>query len=377
VKLSDGFGYADLELILESSRAEDRQVLLDKLARSFDLILAVVDGSASLVVRLTPLGKLSVFEVPTRDAERPETGVSEVFELLRRFVHDGLVVVGGETLIDDAVGALADEEDAAVGTADEGAHALASRVEGEGAEGNVAFSLTESFDLDLLVRAVEEDEAGVASGGDEGGFIGRLGFVLEDVRVRLIGALDEDGMADGESSPEGSEALVLLSTALNELFGHGRRDESDLVLLHEDVVEASTEDLARLRFTGGEVTFVLRRIESGGVAPFPLGGSEHGLRDSLSVGNAADGALLKLHDVLGERAGLVGEDVLDLAEVVGDVPRLRDARVVQLDERERKKGQTEEEKRREKAAHRLVVHVDVRVDEVGLNRLDEFDGDDE
>ena len=68
---------------------------------------------------------------------------------------------------------------------------------------------------------------------------------------------------------------------------------------------------------------------------------------------AGDGALLELHDVPGERAGLVGEDVLDLAQLLVEVGRPRVGVGLRL----------------------LVVHLLVPVDEVRLDELDELQAD--
>ena len=68
-----------------------------------------------------------------------------------------------------------------------------------------------------------------------------------------------------------------------------------------------------------------------------------------------DRAFLELHDVLRERAGLAGKDVFDLTEVVRDTPVLGDAARV--------KG--------------FVAHVEVLCEEVGLDRFDDFDRDEE
>ena len=65
---------------------------------------------------------------------------------------------------------------------------------------------------------------------------------------------------------------------------------------------------------------------------------------------AGDGAPLELHDVPGKRAGLVGEDVLDLAQLLVEVGRPRVGVGLRL----------------------LVVHLLVPVDEVRLDELDEL-----
>lgn len=66
-----------------------------------------------------------------------------------------------------------------------------------------------------------------------------------------------------------------------------------------------------------------------------------------------DRTLFEFHDVLSQSSGLVTEDVLDLTKIVRDVPSLWYTRVVQ----------------------RSVVHVDVLINEEGLNGLDDFDRD--
>lgn len=72
----------------------------------------------------------------------------------------------------------------------------------------------------------------------------------------------------------------------------------------------------------------------------------------MRVLRAHDGAPAEHHLVLGESAGLVGEDVLDLPEVLGDVQRLALDASVRL----------------------LVVEVDVVGDEEDLTDLHQLDG---
>lgn len=85
---------------------------------------------------------------------------------------------------------------------------------------------------------------------------------------------------------------------------------------------------------------------------FPFCGATLGFGHGFAVGNAVDGAFLEFHDVLRERAGFVGEDVFDLAKVVGDVPCFGDTGCIE----------------------RFVVHIEVLRDEECLDGLDDFDG---
>lgn len=77
--------------------------------------------------------------------------------------------------------------------------------------------------------------------------------------------------------------------------------------------------------------------------------------DDVGVSNAADGAEAELHLVTREGAGLVGEDVLNLAELLDKRRCTTECGRVRLG----------------------VVHVKVGVDQLGLLEFHDFHGDDE
>ena len=45
-----------------------------------------------------------------------------------------------------------------------------------------------------------------------------------------------------------------------------------------------------------------------------------GFRESFAIWDSVDGTLFEFHDVLGQRPRLVGKDVLNLPDVIRDVP---------------------------------------------------------
>lgn len=91
------------------------------------------------------------------------------------------------------------------------------------------------------------------------------------------------------------------------------------------------------------------------VERFVLGGAVARRRSGTTVHLAADGALSEKHDVLSQSTRLVAEDVLDLTQVVGQVPTSSG--------------------RPSFCQTRPVHDVVVGPNEVGLEESDEFDGD--
>ena len=136
MELSDRLGHALLQLILQRRRSQNRQISLNHLARPLNLVLPVLDRRARRIVDLGPLAELVLGNILGRDAERAQACVRKVLKVARRRSDDFGIVVGAKSLVDDAVGALADEEDAVVGRANERTHPLARRVELEDAEGD-------------------------------------------------------------------------------------------------------------------------------------------------------------------------------------------------------------------------------------------------
>ena len=102
---------------------------------------------------------------------------SEFVEVLLRLGHNLLAALL-HALIYHIVGALAVQLQLAVPPQYD-RHSLAHVVEVEDAEELVDFALAHDVDGDAVGRALPEDEAEVASGGDEGRLVRRLSLVLE------------------------------------------------------------------------------------------------------------------------------------------------------------------------------------------------------
>jgi hypothetical protein len=170
----------------------------------------------------------------------------------------------------------------------------------------------------------------------------------------MPGLVREDSVANGQRAEKGGDVPRLFGCPVCDVFGELGCDERELVELCVPVLEELGEGGHHGVFEHGQLARELLGLDSVRAA-FSRRGATLGLRDAFPIHHPVDGALLELHDVLRERPGLVGKDVFDLTEVVRDTPVLGDAGGV--------KG--------------FVVHVDVLCDEVGLDRLDDFDRDEE
>ena len=143
--------------------------------------------------------------------------------------------------------------------------------------------------------------------------------------------LGDGGVADGEEGEKLDEDVALPGGG-----GGGG--------VEEGVCACAVEDGAHI-LEGAPGVLALGVV--GGVAP--------GLVDLVGVGDAADGAAAELHLVAGEGAGLVGKDVLDLAELLDEGGCPAEGGGVR----------------------RCVIHVKVEVDELRLLEFDNFHGNNE
>mmetsp|Transcript_1248 Transcript_1248/g.3760 ORF Transcript_1248/g.3760 Transcript_1248/m.3760 type:complete len:684 (-) Transcript_1248:1219-3270(-) len=324
----DRLGHADLELVLDGRGADDGELSLGGVRGAGEEGVAILEcDTRGLVVVLVPGLPLVLRVDAVAEDEGAEAFTREVVELEAHVIDPGVALVGGD-LEHGVVGALAEEEDAAtercgalaragaavecgcatgrggVGhegpdialdgvvlvelLADEDGHALAVVVElvrGEDLPGPAGTADGARLAADDVFGARREPVAGDGGAVDEGALVGRLGLVLD--RVAL--GLDDDGVAEHERlEDEGGEVVAGGDGA----FGEGG-----------DGLDVGVGDGALGVLAGGEFELV------GGADGFLVGALGDG------VGDAVDDEAAELHLVARERAGLVGEDVLDLAEV--------------------------------------------------------------
>ncbi|KAH6605615.1 hypothetical protein Trco_004768 [Trichoderma cornu-damae] len=348
----DGIGHAVLETVFDGSAAEQHEVLFNELGNGLKLLLAVLEGGGGDVVLLLPLAVFLFGEILLGDAEGAETFASEHLQVLGGNLSQLLLLAPLEPRVNDGVGALAEQNDAAVGHADDGAHPLPGGVEFDGVEERVVALFAHDVDVDAVVRVAQHGEAHVASSGDQGLFVGGLSLERHGGRV-AGGALSHDRVAEGQGEHEVLVGPLLLGAVVaGQISDEVGCDEGDGVVVEVGVVVDLAEALQRLDFGLGDLGqdplgFSLD-VDAGALLHAGLG-----FRPGFAVGLPVDGGLLELHDVLGKRSGLVREDVLDLPDVVGDVPRLRDAGLID----------------------RLVIHFHVVEDEYGLQGAHDFEGD--
>ena len=138
----------------------------------------------------------------------------------------------------------------------------------------------------------------------------------------------EDAVADREGAEELDEVLALGRAAVREVVGELGGDEGEVVRLRVAVLERLRHLLDHALLEHLQLHLLLLRVHCLRLA-LALCGAALGLSDAFAVGDAVHGAFLEFHDVLRERARLVREDVLDLPEVVGDVPGLWCARRIE------------------------------------------------
>jgi hypothetical protein len=261
-----------------------------------------------------------------------------------------LFLVGTETLEDNVVGTLRKEVEFPFSLTlaqlpQHNAHPLPRTRELEDIEElelNNALIVRRLDTKDVLV-ATEEDESDISGGLNERGFVRRLSLVREET-VFLRG---EDGVAEGEVAEEVVEVLGLVRLLLLQVG-------VDFVVVEggDDTFGELGLDAALFATVGGNAG---GGIVGGRAREGLLGGRSvvaGRSRDSLvaDVDLAVNGALTEEHGVLSEGTGLVGEDVLDLTEVVGEVPAASGG------------------------AAAVSLHVVVAPDETGLNETGELDG---
>lgn len=169
MKLLNSVRNTSLQSVLQRSRTQDDEVLLDELAGFLHLLIPIANGTRRRVVRPRPVKVLLLVKVSVADEKRSKTGVGHGLEIgLSRGDHL-LVVVVAQASHDDRVGTLGEHDEATLGAAGDDTHPLSGTVELEHAKRRPAFSLTEDLDIEMVVVLVEEGEAGISSRCDQGG----------------------------------------------------------------------------------------------------------------------------------------------------------------------------------------------------------------
>ncbi len=182
--------------------------------------------------------------------------------------------------------------------------------------------LAQDLNRDALRRAALEHKPEIPSGGHERRLVRRLRLVRQ---AHALLHLRHHRVADTQQREEPVARLI----AASDLLEQGAVVEAEIGL--EVRVPRKVQRLSGLADLDLVVVLVVQ----------------------VAVHGAVDGALVEGHDVLGERARLVAEDVLDLAEffVEGGGARLGGY------------------------VAGLVVHLDVPVDPQALDGADELDAD--
>lgn len=268
-----------------------------------------------------------------------------------------LVLIRSEPLKDDIISALRQEVELPLALSlaqlpQHNAHTLprARKLEHvEELELNDALIVGRLDAQDVLVPT-EEDESDVGGGLDERGLVGRLSLVREEP-VFLRG---EDRVAEGEVTEEVVEVLGLVRLLLLQVeldlvvveggdHALGELDLGATGVVAVTTVAAATALLAPVRWNASR-GIVRRRARE------RLLGAVHRRGDLVTdVDLAVNRALTEEHRVLREGAGLVRKDVLDLAEVVREVPAASGG------------------------AAAVALHVVVAPDEACLDETSEFD----
>lgn len=122
-------------------------------------------------------------------------------------------------------------------------------------------------------------------------------------------------MADGEGAEEVNQLLPVRARPVREVGGEVRGDEGELVLLEVPILPALAHPVNHDGQRSLQRDSLLVKVDD--LPTLALGSTNHSFRHTLAIDDATDGQLLELHDVLSERARLVGEDILDLAEAGG------------------------------------------------------------
>ena len=351
----DRLWHSLLQLVLQRRGTKQQEVLFDTRCRLLDLFLPVLRRGGCRIVRPHPHQELVLRQYPIRNTKCPQTPIGKHIHILGRLLLQRWVDVGRKSLVNDRVRSLAVQDDPTVRCAHDHAHPFARTVELERLQQRVPFRLSQYLDIDRVLRLAHEREPNVPRGGHERGFVWRFCLVLQiPWFLRLCRFVREDGVADGQRAEESSDVARLFRCPIRNVLRKLGRNECELVNLRVPVLEELGKGGYHGVFQLGQLARKLLGVDS---VRSSLSRRRATLRlcDTLSIHNPVDRALLELHDVLRQRTGLVGKDVFDLTEVVRDTPILWDTGGV--------KG--------------FVVHVDVLCDEIGLDRLDDLDRDEE
>ena len=344
-----------LQLVLERRGTEQQELLLNARCRLLDLFLPVFRRRTRRVVRPRPHQKLVLRQHPIANTQRPQPPIGKHVHILGRLLLERRIDARRKPLIHDRVRTLAIQDNPTVGRANDHAHPLPRAVELDRLEQRVPLGLTHDLDVDRVLGLAYKRKAHVPRGTHECRLVRRLCLVLQvPWLLGLPGLVCEDGVTNGQRAEKGGDVPGLFGRPVRDVLGELGRDERELVNLCVPVLEELGEGGHHGVFELGELARKLLGLDCVR-ASFACRSATLRLGDTLPVDHPVDGALLKLHNVLGECAGLVGKDVFDLAKVVRDTPVLGDAGGV--------KG--------------LVIHVDVLCDKVGLDGLDDFDRDEE
>eukprot|EP00964_Phaeocystis_antarctica_P020246 scaffold11175_cov63-Phaeocystis_antarctica.AAC.2 len=288
-----------LLLVFDGGAAEHLQLELQLVAQPVDLVGEVValllelrDVREGLAVGRGPCEVGLGLEHLLRHHEAAQALVAVVLHGLLGRLHRRLLP-RLEQLHHDSVRTLAQQADRTGGrVAHDHRHASPLRCELEHVEHlvhDVRLGVV-IVQLHLLLVAIEEVEAEVGRGRDEGGLVGRRG---REATVVAHGLCDHS-VAQREVEEEVAALALLLLAAL-------------AVERSVQLGPVKVDDLVRTRIIFGG--WRQRQAQ-------PLEACDAHLRGALAVTRAGDAALAELHDVLRQRASLVGEDVRDDARLV-------------------------------------------------------------
>mmetsp|Transcript_19380 Transcript_19380/g.35998 ORF Transcript_19380/g.35998 Transcript_19380/m.35998 type:complete len:566 (-) Transcript_19380:758-2455(-) len=301
-EVRDGVRHVLLERVFYRRGADQVQIFLDLGGSLGHLLLPACGAAKGVVPFLEPGLPPRACEVPLAQNERskPLAGVSGqmLVHELRRFARLG-------PFEHDVVGPLGVQDELSALVLDQDAHSLSSAVEGDrGVDLELLLPLPDALGVDRHGAAgpLDKGETQVGGGRDKRLLVWALRLVLD--LPRLLVLVQDDRVTEPQA---GHEVVPLLPCPRFLLeFGHGEAPES-------------------------------------GVA--------HVLAHGVALG--ANAGLLEAHDILGQGASFVAEDVLDLAEIAAQVASPGRRRYVLL----------------------LVVHLDVVVDVVSVSVVAHLDSD--
>ena len=303
-----------LEPVLDRRGAQQLQVPLHLLRGALERLDAAVHARGRRLVPLRPGAVLVLGQLPLRDAQRAQAVPRVRLERGDRRLEARLL--RAEPREQHRVGALAEERDPAVGAPHHGRHALPRRGELAHLEHLVLVRRAVHLDVHRARLARGETVPERLRAGDERRLVRRGGLERDAPLARL----GDHGVAHGEQREE----LVAGRAERVAAAEHGGQLRPGALAAHQAAV--------RVALVGRCV--VARRVAE---------------RDT------ADRRLAELHHVPREGARLVAEDVVHLAELLDEVgPAALRRRVA-----------------------RLVVHLEVRVDQQRLVELDKLHRDDQ